>query len=314
MDPCLPSTTNANAKVVARIQLGVPPQYAKNMTRDSVCKAITLCKKTNILPPMEYSFDSKKGMMYFIDPRSPISARDYVELFSNGDIVSVAKKLKLTTENIPNTKLKGAIIGLLKDMKVSEPIQIPMRSKKALQTNMSAAFPAPNANANNANKNANANNTNNANNANKNTNANANKNVNVNANVNMNQTPNKEPLELTSPPQFNNSHRPELSREEFEQQQPTQPFVPSRNVAATGGGPSTGNVNRGINLSPASPFSRLPGNSSNSSENSFNKNRLENQARNIKNALGQVSENVHGTREDNIRREVNRTIGTRSPY
>ena len=305
MDPCLPSTTNANAKVVARIKLGVPPQYAKNMTREIVCKAITLCKKTNILPPMEYSFDSKKGMMYFIDPKSPISARDYVELFSNGDIVSVAKKLQLTTDNIPNAKLNGEIIGLLRDMKVSEPIQIPMRSKKSVK--MNTAFPAPNANMNmnknvtNVNANGNKNVTNMNVNGNKNnSNMNGNKNA-TNANGNMNQGPNKEPFELMNPPPL--THRPELSSNEVREQQ----LVPSRNVQVSGSGP-------GINLSPNAPLSRVPGNSSSSTKNSFNQNRLENQARNIKNALGQVSENVQGTREDNIRREVNRTIGTRSPY
>ena len=114
MDPCMPNTSLANARVIARVKLGVPVQYASRMSVNHVCKAINICKSTNIMPPMEYR--TFKGKTYLIDPKSPISIKDFVMLLGNGsvdDIKKIAKELKLMTECISRKELKSNIIKIL---------------------------------------------------------------------------------------------------------------------------------------------------------------------------------------------------------
>ena len=192
MDPCLPGVSIEDARTIARVKLGVPPQYANKMSVAQVCKAMNLSKKTNIMPPMEYRV--YMGKTYLIDPKSPLSISDFVTFLkakSVSDIAPVARKLKLVTEYVSKSELKTNIIKILQALKIAEPIEVPHKVMKLNKgTNMNAN--RVNANMGNANRvNANKGNANRVNaNANKGNanrvNANANKgNANrVNANAN----------------------------------------------------------------------------------------------------------------------------------
>ena len=179
MDPCLPGVSIEDARTIARVKLGVPPQYANKMSVAQVCKAMNLSKKTNIMPPMEYRV--YMGKTYLIDPKSPLSISDFVTFLkakSVNDIAPVARKLKLVTEYVSKSELKTNIIKILQALKIAEPIEVPHKVMKLNKgTNINAN--RVNANMGNANRvNANMGNANRVNanmgNANR-VNANANK-------------------------------------------------------------------------------------------------------------------------------------------
>ena len=181
MDPCLPGVSTADARTIARVKLGVPPQYASKMTAAQVCNAMHLGKKTNIMPPMEYR--TYKGKTYLIDPKSPLTIGDFVTFLqakSVGEIAPVANKLKLVTEYVSKSELKANIIKILQGLNIAEPIEIPHRMKlkigsslnsTPINANLPANLPTANELPANANTPANANRTNgNANRANGNAN------------------------------------------------------------------------------------------------------------------------------------------------
>jgi hypothetical protein len=158
MDPCLPGVSIEDARTIARVKLGVPPQYANKMSVAQVCKAMNLSKKTNIMPPMEYRV--YMGKTYLIDPKSPLSISDFVTFLkakSVNDIAPVARKLKLVTEYVSKSELKTNIIKILQALKIAEPIEVPHKVMKLNKgTNINAN--RVNANMGNANRvNANAN-------------------------------------------------------------------------------------------------------------------------------------------------------------
>jgi len=126
MDPCVPGISLADARSFARVKLGVPGKYASKMSSLQICKAARTCKRTNIMPPMEYH--AVNGKMYLLDPKSPISIKDFLKLLGNGsvdDIKKIAKELKLISEYISKKELKSNIIEMLQSLKISEPIEIP---------------------------------------------------------------------------------------------------------------------------------------------------------------------------------------------
>jgi hypothetical protein len=130
MDPCLPNVSLADARMIARAKLGVPPQYAAKMTVAQVCRGMHMSKKTNIMPPMEYR--SYKGRNYLIDPKSPLSISEFVTFLgatSVSELVPVARKLKLVTDYISKKELKTNIIKILQSLNISEPIEIPFKMK-----------------------------------------------------------------------------------------------------------------------------------------------------------------------------------------
>ena len=128
MDPCVPGISLANARAHARIKLGVPSKYANKMSVAGICKAAKQCKTTNIMPPMEYR--QFKGKMYLIDPKSPLSIKDFVLLLGKGstdDIKRIAKLIGLVTNSVTKSELKSNIIKILQTLNISEPIEIPVK-------------------------------------------------------------------------------------------------------------------------------------------------------------------------------------------
>ena len=130
MDPCVPGMSIGDARAVARIKLGVPPQYTKNMSVQQICTAMSLVKKTNIMPPMEYR--KYKNKTYLIDPKSPLHIGEFIAFLSSNnlsDVVPVAKKLKLVTEHLSVGELKKNIIKILQTLNITEPIEVPFKMK-----------------------------------------------------------------------------------------------------------------------------------------------------------------------------------------
>jgi hypothetical protein len=288
MDPCVPGTKNSNARVAARIKLGVPDKYAKGMTAESVCRAINICKHTKIVPPMEYSV--YKGKMYFIDPKSPLSVRDFVEMFSKGgDIKSAARKLKLVTENITDRELRSNIIDVLKNLNISEPIEMPMRAKKNATTpnNGNARIP------NNGNGNGNARTPGNGNARtpnNGNGNARAPNNGNGNARTPNNGNGSEEK------PAFNLSARPQgkINLKNGNTEKVTPSRVPTGSISIRN---NSSNSREGFQL-PSSPLrSKINLSNSRSYNNNNNRslrNNLERQAEAVKEEVEGVKEKVVG--------------------
>jgi len=133
MDPCVPGTSLEDARASARAKLGVPAQYASKMTVKSICLAFKLCKKTNIMPPMDYRRFGNK--VYLIDPKSPLSIQDFMMVLGPGqlsDVQKIAKKLGLMTEGITKSELKTNIIKILQTLNISEPVEIPSRKVQAV--------------------------------------------------------------------------------------------------------------------------------------------------------------------------------------
>jgi len=77
---------------------------------------------------MEYH--AVNGKMYLLDPKSPISIKDFLSLLGNGSddaIKKIARELELVTEYISKKELKSNIIEMLQSLKISEPIEIPSK-------------------------------------------------------------------------------------------------------------------------------------------------------------------------------------------
>ena len=87
--------------------------------------------------------DKAGGYIYFIDPESPLSAKQYRILFERGtvdQVRSIAKKLKVADINKPKNVLKTNIVGILAGMGLSEPIKA---MKIADAKNSNAIFSVP---------------------------------------------------------------------------------------------------------------------------------------------------------------------------
>jgi len=142
MDPCLPGVSLSDARAFARLKLGVPPQYANKMAISQICQASNICHKTNILPPMEHRLFKSK--MYLIDPKSPISIKDYILLLGNGniqDIKKIAQSVKLVTEGVSKKELAAEIIKVLISLNISEPIEVPMKVGSKFKNNPEGTIP-----------------------------------------------------------------------------------------------------------------------------------------------------------------------------
>ena len=146
MDPCLPNTSLGNARIIARVKLGVPEKYTKKMTVAHICKAMTICRSTTILPPMNSS--EFEGKRYMIDPKSPISAKDFVLLFGTSGTLSDCKRIArifgLSTDCVSKNNLKSNIIQALQGLKISEPIEIPTKGMRKKSNNTVSNLPSSN--------------------------------------------------------------------------------------------------------------------------------------------------------------------------
>ena len=138
MDPCVPGTSLEDARASARAKLGVPAKYAAKMSVNSICTAFKACKKTNIMPPMDYR--RFEGKVYLIDPKSPLSIEDFMMVLGPGqlsDVQRIAKKLGLMTNGPSKSELKSNIIKILQTLNISEPVEIPSQTvKKVISENL----------------------------------------------------------------------------------------------------------------------------------------------------------------------------------
>ena len=145
MDPCVPGTSLEDARASARAKLGVPAKYAAKMSVESICKAFKFCKKTNIMPPMDYRRLEDK--VYLIDPKSPLSIQEFTVVLGTGDLTRIAKKLGLMTNDISRSELKSNIIKILQTLNISEPIELPSHKvREVLSENLGVrnnAIPSP---------------------------------------------------------------------------------------------------------------------------------------------------------------------------
>lgn len=124
MDPCNPESNIDNVRALLRTNLGVPKSYATNFSRKNACSAFRVCKSSNVFPPLK--LDKAGGYIYFIDPESPLSAREYRLLFETGkteDVRKIAKKLKVVKLDKPKAVLRATIVGILSKMDLTEPIK-----------------------------------------------------------------------------------------------------------------------------------------------------------------------------------------------
>jgi len=138
MDPCVPGTSLEDARASARAKLGVPAKYASKMSVNSICTAFKACKKTNIMPPMDYR--RCEGKVYLIDPKSPLSIEDFMTVLGPGqlsDVQRIAKKLGLMTNGTSKSELKSHIIKILQTLNISEPVEIPSQKvRKVISENL----------------------------------------------------------------------------------------------------------------------------------------------------------------------------------
>jgi hypothetical protein len=124
MDPCNPESNIDNVRASLRTNLGVPKSYATKFSRKNACSAFRVCKSSNVFPPLK--LDKAGGYIYFIDPESPLSAREYRLLFETGkieDVRRIAKKLKVVKLDEPKAILRATIVSILSKMDLSEPIK-----------------------------------------------------------------------------------------------------------------------------------------------------------------------------------------------
>lgn len=135
MDPCVPGTSLEDARASARAKLGVPAKYAAKMSVESICKAFKFCKKTNIMPPMDYRRLGDK--VYLIDPKSPLSIQEFTVVLGTGDLTRIAKKLGLMTNEVSRSELKSHIIKILQTLNISEPVELPSHKvREVLSANL----------------------------------------------------------------------------------------------------------------------------------------------------------------------------------
>lgn len=124
MDPCNPESNIDNVRALLRTNLGVPKSYATKFSRKNACSAFRVCKSSNVFPPLK--LDKTGGYIYFIDPESPLSAREYRLLFETGkieDVRRIAKKLKVVKLDEPKAILRATIVSILSKMDLTEPIK-----------------------------------------------------------------------------------------------------------------------------------------------------------------------------------------------
>lgn len=137
MDPCRVGANLNNSRAMIRTNLGVPKEYANKMSANAICKAYKDCRNTTILPPMDFHMVDGRG--YCIDPKSPLSVKDYIVLFGEGDLTRIAKKVGLVPIGLSRRILKASIIDMLKSLGICEPIKLPFKGSP--KTNNS--FPTP---------------------------------------------------------------------------------------------------------------------------------------------------------------------------
>ena len=134
MGDCDPGKNIQQLRLTIRNRLRVPKRYAKKMSKQNICSAFKECKKkSDIFPPMKMS--QTEGVIMYIDPRSELNAKDYLQLFGRTplkkDVRRIASKLGIiynTTDAIDN--IKNKIIQYLVNSKIAEPIQVPIKKEK----------------------------------------------------------------------------------------------------------------------------------------------------------------------------------------
>ena len=136
MGDCDPGKNIQQLRLTLRNKLRVPKRYTKNMSKQNICNAFKKCKKkSDIFPQMKMS--QTEGVIMYLDPRSILNAKDYLQLFGKGrtpplkkDVRRIASKLGIiynTTDATNN--IKNKIVQYLVISKIAEPIQVSIKKK-----------------------------------------------------------------------------------------------------------------------------------------------------------------------------------------
>jgi len=132
-----------------RSELGVPKNISNKMSQSNARQSFKTCKGSSILPPMDFKKFGED--IYLIDPKSPLTARDFAILFGKNtqldEIKRISKKLGLVAEYQNARVLKSNIIQILKILEISEPVQLPHSKKKSVPpSNSNNSIPPSNSN------------------------------------------------------------------------------------------------------------------------------------------------------------------------
>ena len=141
----------SNVRALIRSELGVPKNISNKMSKSNARQSFKTCKGSSILPPMDFKKFGED--IYLIDPKSPLTARDFAILFGKNtqldEIKRISKKLGLVAEYQNIRVLKSHIIQILKILEISEPVQLPHSKKKSvppLNSNTGNFVPPSNSN------------------------------------------------------------------------------------------------------------------------------------------------------------------------
>ena len=132
--------TETRAK--ALLGLGLNKKNLANRTNAQLARALNQCAGTSLpLPPMTKTI--LNGYEIYTAVGSPLSARQFVNLFAGKTLGPIARKVGLVPTGISKRVLKGLILKKLVDLKVPEPIRRKVATKRTRDQSV-----ATNANAN----------------------------------------------------------------------------------------------------------------------------------------------------------------------
>ncbi len=183
MDACDPDVKTKNIRKMLKIHTG----RDLNISKERMCEiSIDIAKGNLPLPPLVLTRDKR----YLLDPKSPLTRRDYESLYKSNVtsrvVKRIAKKIGLVDLKKPIVELKHGIGRRLMSLKIREPILLPgSRVISKMQFNNSPRNLNINNNRENQNRNRNGDN-----NQNRNRNGDNNQNRNRNGDNNQNRNRN----------------------------------------------------------------------------------------------------------------------------
>lgn len=144
--------TETRAK--ALLGLGLNKKNLANRTNAQLARALNQCTGTSLpLPPMTKTI--LDGYEIYTAVGSPLSARQFVNLFAGKALGPIAQKVGLVSKGVSKRVLKGLILKKLVDLKVPEPIRRKVATKRtrdqSVATNQSLAVANTNQTPTNAN-------------------------------------------------------------------------------------------------------------------------------------------------------------------
>jgi hypothetical protein len=119
--------TETRAK--ALLGLGLNKKNLANRTNAQLARALNQCAGASLpLPPMTKTI--LNGYEIYTAVGSPLSARQFVNLFAGKALGTIARKIGLVPTGISKRVLKGLILKKLVDLKVPEPIRRKVATKR----------------------------------------------------------------------------------------------------------------------------------------------------------------------------------------